>query len=122
MTGSIIRRFRSQKQLLTRLGLSIQMVLKHGISTQKKDLNVSRFLWIKRPNANGPKIRKNRPISGAKVRVVAGQQIGRTGKTGTNGSHLHFEVRLGDRQVLDPYGCTTAVAAVDPPACVGNYG
>ena len=57
MTGSIIRRFRSQKQLLTRLGLSIQMVLKHGISTQKKDLNVSRFLWIKRPNANGPKIR-----------------------------------------------------------------
>ncbi len=67
------------------------------------------------------KNRRPRPQPGDSVEVKAGQQIAVVGDTGVKGHpHLHFEVRLGSDQVVDPYGCAAAVQAVDPSACVGK--
>jgi hypothetical protein len=70
----------------------------------------------------------SRPQPGDTVQVKAGGIIGRVGNTGTDCDkrnvegcfHLHFEVRIGDTQVVDPFGCAATVQAIDPLACVSK--
>jgi hypothetical protein len=64
---------------------------------------------------------RSRPQPGDRIDVKAGQQIARIGETGASGAfHLHFEVRFGDDQLVDPYGCAASVEATDPFGCAGK--
>lgn len=60
-----------------------------------------------------------RPHPGDRVAVRRGQPIAEVGTTSPQpiGPHLHFEVRMGAEQVVDPFGCAPAVAAKDPGSC-----
>ncbi|MBE7533307.1 MAG: M23 family metallopeptidase [Chloroflexi bacterium] len=48
-------------------------------------------------------------------KVVAGQVIGTSGKTGNiTGAHLHFQVMLSNRRAVDPYGWNAPAGTPDP--------
>ena len=47
---------------------------------------------------------QNSILNNGYAEVTRGQTVARVGNYGTGGSHLHFEVRQGDRTIIDPYG------------------
>lgn len=59
------------------------------------------------------------PSPGDTVSVAAGQKIAEVGNTGTSSYHLHFEVRKGSNQPVDPFGCSHA-SRDDDLACRGR--
>jgi len=50
---------------------------------------------------------QNNILNNGYAEVTRGQTIARVGNYGTGGYHLHFEVRKGDRTIIDPYGWGT---------------